>query len=145
MTSEEGTITKVEGEKTWVLVRRSSMCEGCKSKRTCNTLSNSMNMESEAINTVGGKVGDRVLLKIESGSLLKISFIFYMIPVLALLVGAIIGIEVGTYLKSDPELFSLLIGIITCAISFLIIRIFAKRLYKNKSYIPEIIRIVSTD
>lgn len=142
MNTEEGTITKVNGDKAWVCTRRSSMCEGCKSSGVCSSLGGGEEMEAEAINTIGGKVGDRVLLEISSKSLVKISFIFYMIPVIFLISGVIVGMKIGRAYFSKPELISLLFGILGCAMAFIIVKIIARRLNKNNEYMPEIIRII---
>jgi sigma-E factor negative regulatory protein RseC len=142
MSSEEGTITRVEGEKAWVKVRRSAMCDCCKSRKTCATLTDNMNMESEALNTANAKVGDRVLLKIESIALVKVSFLFYMVPVLALLIGALIGKEIGE--KSNTEIYTALFAILASVLAFLIVKLFANRLDKDKKYTPEVIKIISS-
>ena len=144
MSTEEGTIVKVAGAKAWVRTRRSSMCEGCKSSGVCNSLSGGGDMETEAVNTIGGKVGDRVLIKIPSKSLWKISFVLYMIPVIFLVTGALVGQTIGEkYFSSiEPELCSLLLSILACALSFLIIRIFARQVRGNRDYMPEIVKII---
>ncbi len=144
MSTEEGTIIKVAGDKAWVRTRRSSMCEGCKSSGVCNSLGGGGDMETEAVNIIGGKVGDRVLLKISSKSLWKISFVLYMIPVIFLISGAMVGLKIGEkYFPSlEPELCSLLSSILACALSYLIVRIFAKQVRENKNYMPEIVKVI---
>ena len=101
-------------------------------------------METEALNTIGGRVGDRILLKISSKSLWKISFILYMIPVIFLVSGAIVGQKIGEkYFPSlGPDLCSVLSSILACALSYLIVRIFAKRVRGNRNYMPEIVKII---
>lgn len=143
MSTEEGTITKITGAKAQVLVRRSEMCDCCGSKSVCHTLGGGKNMEAEALNTAGGKVGDRVLLKIESKVIWKISLIFYFIPVVALVLGAVLGMGIGENSGSDPELFSALFGILAAGLSFFVIKLIASHLNKNKDYFPEIVKIVS--
>ncbi len=142
MSTEEGTITKVAGHKAWVRVRRSSMCENCSSKGICTTIGGGESMESEALNTANGSVGDRVLLRIPQKSLLKISFVFYMVPVIFLIAGIIAGMKIGKTYFPDPELISMLSGIAACAASFIIIKIFAHRVRKNRDYMPEIVKII---
>lgn len=143
MSSEEGTITKVNGDKAWVLVRRSEMCDCCSSRGICHTLGGGKNMEAEAINTAGARVGDRVRIKIKTGILWKISLLFYMIPVLALVLGALIGIRIGNQIHWDPEMVSALSGILFAGLSLVLIRIIASRLQHRKEYIPVIDKIVS--
>ena len=142
MNTEEGTVTKVEGNKAWIMVARSEMCDCCGSRGICHTLGGGKNMEAEAINTVQAKVGDRVQLSIKPGVLWKISLLFYMIPVIALVSGALIGFEIGLSLKFDPELFSAFLGISFAALSYIIIRFIANRLKHKKDYMPEVVRVV---
>ncbi|MCP5106025.1 MAG: SoxR reducing system RseC family protein [bacterium] len=142
MSREEGTITKVADDKAWVRTRRSSMCEGCKSQGVCHSLGGTENMETEAINTAGAKEGDRVVLEIASGSLWKISFIFYMIPVFFLIAGVIAGLKIGKNYSAEPELFSFLCGVLACFVAYSIIKLIAKVLEKNKAYIPKVIKII---
>ena len=37
-------------------------------------------MEVEAVNVAGARVGDQILLRIESGAVLKVSFLLYIFP-----------------------------------------------------------------
>jgi sigma-E factor negative regulatory protein RseC len=144
MSTEEGTVTKVAGDKAWVLVRRSSACDCCKSGGVCNSLAGSGNMEAEAINTAGGKVGDRVRLSLSSKSIWKISFMFYMIPVIFLAAGAIIGMELGkrNFPGFDPEMMSLVMALLGCAVGFLIVWVYSRFAAVKREYIPEVIRIL---
>ena len=118
------------------------MCNACNCRNTCSTLGGGETMEAEAINTASGKEGDRVLLEIPTKSLWKISFIFYMLPVIFLISGVIVGMKLaGTY-SLEPELGGLLLGVLGCAFSLLIIKVFANRVKKRRDYIPEIIKIL---
>jgi sigma-E factor negative regulatory protein RseC len=142
MSKEEGTITKVLENKAWVRVRRSPMCNACNCKSTCGTLGGGETMEAEAINTAGARVGDRVLLQVPSTALFKISFILYMIPVIFLIAGVILGMKLaGTY-SLEPELGAFIMGIAGCGLASLIIMLFAGKVRKNKDYIPEVIKII---
>ncbi|MCK5058708.1 MAG: SoxR reducing system RseC family protein [Candidatus Aminicenantes bacterium] len=144
MSTEEGTITKIAGDKAWVLVRRSSACDGCKSGGVCSSLGGSGDMEAEAINTADSKVGDRVRLKLSSKSIWKISFMFYIIPVIFLALGAIVGMEIGkrSFPGFDPEMMSLAIALLACAVGFLIVWVYSRIVGEKREYVPEVIRIL---
>lgn len=142
MSTEEGTITKVSENTAWVKVRRSSMCDACNCQRTCSILGGGETMEAEALNTADAQVGDRVLLKIPSTLLFKVSFIFYMIPVIFLISGVILGMKMARNYSLEPELGAMIMGILGCILAFLIIRLFAKKVQKNKAYVPEVIKII---
>jgi sigma-E factor negative regulatory protein RseC len=143
MNTEEGTITRVEGNKAWVLVARSEMCDCCGSRSVCHTLGGGENMEAEALNTIKAREGDRVQISIKPGILWKISMLFYMIPVIALITGALIGVEIGPHLKTNPDVVSAFLGISFAALSYIIIRKIANRLKEKKDYMPEVVRVVN--
>lgn len=143
MSTEEGTITKVAEDKAWVKVRRSAMCDVCNCKSACSIIGSGEIMEAETLNTANGKEGDRVLVKIPSKSLWKISFILYMIPVIFLISGIIIGMKLAKNYSLEPELGALLLGVIGCILSFFLIKLLAKHIRKNKEYTPEVIKILT--
>lgn len=143
MNTEEGTVTRVEDKIAWVMVARSEMCDCCGSRGICHTLGGGKNMEAEALNTVEARVGDRVQIAIKPGVLWKISMLFYMIPVIALVIGALIGMEIGTSLKTDPEVVSAFLGISFAALSYIVIRKIANRIKGKKDYMPEVVRVVN--
>ena len=141
---EEGTITKVVGSKALVLVGRSSMCDGCHSRSVCKNLGGGKTMEAEANNSAGGKVGDRVLLKIDTSLFLRMTFLVYMIPVFALIAGAVIGVKFGTRYSWNPELASLVLSVSAFVITFLVIYVIGKRARVKQRYTPEIVKIISS-
>jgi sigma-E factor negative regulatory protein RseC len=141
---EEGTITKVYDSKALVQVGKSSMCEGCQSRSLCKNLGGGKTMEAEAKNSAGGKVGDRVLLKIETSLFLRITFIVYIIPVLALIAGAIIGVKCGPQYSFNPELASVVLSVSAFIIAFMIIYVIGKRTKGKQGYMPEIVKILSS-
>jgi sigma-E factor negative regulatory protein RseC len=141
---EEGTITKVVGSKALVLVGKSSMCDGCHSRSVCKNLGGGKTMEAEANNSAGGKVGDRVLLKLDTSLFLRITFLVYIIPVLALIAGAIIGVKFGPQYSFNPELASLVLSVSAFIITFLILYVVGKLAKVKQKYIPEIVKIISS-
>ena len=142
MSTEEGTITRVSEDKAWVRVRRGSMCDACNCRSACSTLGGNEIMEAEALNVANGQPGDRVILNIPSKSVWKISFIFYMLPVLSLIAGVIAGMKLAPHYSLEPELGALILGALGCIFSILIIKLFARHVSKNREYIPEVIRVL---
>jgi positive regulator of sigma E activity len=99
-------------------------------------------MESEALNTVNAKEGDRVLIKIPATSLFRISFILYMLPVIFLALGIVAGMKLAPGLSMDPQVGALVAGILGLGVSAVIIMFFSKQVRNNKDYMPEAIRII---
>ena len=142
MATEEGIVKKITGNTASVLVQRSEMCCGCASQNACNTLGGGKDMLADAINDIDAKEGDRVILNINSGSALKLTFIVYMLPVIMLVVGAMTGIKLGKDMSFDPELLAVLLGLGAFILSFLGIIIFGRRQKNNRDYMPVLVKVV---
>ncbi len=124
----------------WVRTTRSSACASCSSKDACQG-GGGKEMEVEAINSADAQVGDRIVLNIQTASLLKATFLLYVFPILALIAGAVLGQAVGVMRGADPSGLSALFGFLFFGVAFIVIRITGRRLSTNASYQPEIIKI----
>lgn len=98
-------------------------------------------MEVEAINTADARMGDRIVLNIETTSLLKAAFLLYVFPILAMIGGAVLGQVVAVSRGSDASGFSALFGLLFFVLAFFAIRVFDRYLAKDARYQPEIIKI----
>ncbi|MBI5573720.1 MAG: SoxR reducing system RseC family protein [Elusimicrobia bacterium] len=105
---------------------RQEMCKKCGS---CQKSENGI-MYLELENSIGAKVGDKVLVKIEPSNL-KISAILYGIPSTMLIIGIFLG-----YFLFNSEIYGFLTGFIFLFISFLVIK---KSIKKYKPKIEKII------
>ena len=141
MATEEGIITKVYSSTAWVKCAKSAACESCSAKSFCNTAGND-DVEVEAINTVGAKVDDRVTISFETSSLLKVTFLVYMIPVLFLILGVVIGDKIASILNYDQSIFSVLGGFLFLFAAYFFVKLKGNELSKKDAYQPKIIRIL---
>lgn len=144
MATEEGVVFKM-GEPgagtAWVKTTRTSACKACSSRHACQVEGSGKEMEVEAINSADARVGDRIILNIETASLLKATFLLYVFPILAMIAGALLGQTVGVMKGLDPSGLSALFGFLFFGLAFIVIRITGRHLSKNASYRPEIIKI----
>ncbi len=136
-----GFVKKVIGDKIELEVRRVS---GCGSG--CNSCSSSCEVAPHNIilpNKLNAKVGDFVEVKGEVGNILKYTFIVYMIPFAAVILGIILG---NSYFKNNGysayELLSFLTGIIFLALSYFIIKIIDNRISKKNESVISAVRIL---
>ena len=142
MAIEEGVVFKIGAAgKAWVRTTRSSACESCSSRHACQGEGPGEEMEVEAINTADASVGDHIVLNIKTTSLLKATFLLYVFPILAMLAGAVIGQWVADMRGSDPSAMAALFAFLFFGLAFVIIRVTGRRLAKDNSYKPEIIKI----
>lgn len=144
MATEEGIVIKVDSSTAWVKCTKSAACESCKAKGFCNTMGGggTDDVEIEAINTVGAKIDDRVTISFETSSLLKVSFLVYMVPVLFLILGVVIGDKIAPMLNYDQTIFSIVVGFLFLVAAFFFVKAKGKVLSTKEEYKPKIIRIL---
>lgn len=142
MRREKGIVTKTASHgRAWVETIRTSACEGCASKESCHGSGKAM--EVCAINDAGAKVGDRVMISIGTGTLIKMSLLAYIFPVFALMAGATLGNILAPSFNINPSLSSGIGGFGSLAIAFLVIRLCEGRIARGDIYTPRITHIIS--
>ena len=99
-------------------------------------------MEVEAVNVAGARVGDQILLRINSGAVLKVSFLLYVFPILLMLAGAVAGQLLAPSFGMNPSGLSAAVGVGCFLFSFILIRRTGSRLARQKSYRPRVIRVI---
>ncbi len=142
MASEEGVVVRVDGADTRVKTIRGDACESCSSKAACHTMGGGREMEVSALNPIGARVGDRVVLKMDTLPFLKGTFLVYMFPILLLVGGAALGewISLSSNLQSPlPSVLSAFGGL-ACGLLFM--KRIANRLAQKTDYRPRIVRVI---
>lgn len=99
-------------------------------------------MEVETINTAGAGIGDRVVIGFQTSSLLKISFLVYIFPILSMIIGAIIGQKIALFYSLDESFLSAIFGFLFFFFAFLFIKTKGSKLAKKNEYRPKIIKII---
>ena len=142
MATEQGIVIKTDSSAAWVKTIKSGACKGCSARGSCHSAGSSNEMEVKAINEAGAKVGDRIVLSLESSSLLKVTFLLYVFPILLLIIGAVIGQEIAPYLDLYPSGFSAIMGFSFFVAAVLIIKSKANKLAEKNEYRPKVIKII---
>ncbi|MGA1871593.1 MAG: SoxR reducing system RseC family protein [bacterium] len=143
MTTEEGTVIEIDDSIAWIKIIRTASCKGCSAKIFCISCEQENQMKVKALNTLGARVGDKVVIGIETSSYIKISLLIYLFPILCLIAGAIIGEIIASDYSVNPSLLSALFGFLLFFLSFVIVKLTAHTLAKKKEYRPEIIKIIT--
>ena len=91
MLSEEGVVKELKGERARVTTQRGAACADCGTRHACKALGGSDEAEITALNRAEAKVGDVVELVLPEKALLWASVMVYLLPVVGLLIGAILG------------------------------------------------------
>lgn len=142
MATEEGIVTKTNSHTAWVTTTKTSACESCAAKSSCTVLGGGKEMEVEAINNAGAKVGEKVVISFESAPLLKATFLLYVLPILFLLVGAFIGDKLAPSFDWDRSICSLMMGLLFFVFSIKFVKSKGNKLAKTDEYRPKITKII---
>jgi len=129
---EEGIIIKIEGNLAQAEIERKSACRACGlcSLRGRNT------MMAEVENSIGAKVGERVRIEIPSSAILKGALLFYILPLVALILGIVLGIKITKH-----QTGGLILGFSFFILSYILIWLYNKKTKAQNIYRPKITRI----
>lgn len=132
---EEGIVKESKDGIATVVISNSDNCEECTAKLYCKP-GNSNERSLTVKDTFGVNSGDKVRVSINGSQILRVSFLIYGIPLILMLVGLFIGMQLFPIHK---ELYSTIFAVGLVSIYILIIHfIDKKRNYQLKSY-PEIV------
>lgn len=142
MATEEGVVIKIESDLARVLTTQSSACKSCSSKHSCSSTEAGKDMEVDAINMAGARVGDRIVLHFETASLLKATFLLYIFPILCMLFGASVGHWFSLKHGLNDSAVSAVAGFLCLILSFALVRTKANKMAQNERYRPKIIKVL---
>jgi sigma-E factor negative regulatory protein RseC len=138
--TKTGIVRGIEGRMALVVTRMEPECEGCKARDACSvTGGGGANVEVRARNTAGADVGDVVTISIKGTSLVKVSFLVYMVPILALIGGVVLGYSISGVIPVDENLLVGLFGLLAFSGAFIWLKKKGDKLSNKKEFIPEII------
>ncbi|MBI5191487.1 MAG: SoxR reducing system RseC family protein [Nitrospirae bacterium] len=138
---EEGTVVETTGNTARVMMKPGAGCEGCKSG-SCKVAGGERILDAD--NPVGAKAGQDVLLDIGGGAFLKASFIVYMVPVIALFIGAGLGDYISKAYpdKMTPDFWQASLGIFFLVLSVIGIRLYDRHIAKGRGLRPVIVKVM---
>ena len=141
MPREEGVVVRIVPDGAVVCVKRSDACHGCPSSQLCH-MGTSGEREVVAKNPLGAREGQRVEIEVQDGLLVRASFIVYILPIVALIIGALCGRwaihSLGIPWSEDS---GAVIGGLTCMTAvFVLIKIKGMSRHAMEKYQPTIIK-----
>jgi len=141
MITEIGTVQEIKKIYAIIKVQKSSACAQCSSRETCDIADKDAKIE--VLNDLGAKKGDLVELSMPEGTLLKASFLVYLLPVIALLAGAFTGKALADATGINQTFASLAVGFLLIGIVFyILIRRHRSEEYQ-KRFRPRMTRILN--
>ncbi len=131
---EAGEVVKIEKNFAVVKIDRKSECEKC---GMCGMKKGMSFVEVNSTNTVGAKVGDKVIIETGDGAkFLAVVFVF-LIPLILLAAAILLGY---VYIKNEIYILSICLG--TLVAWYTILSIIDKKFAKLKGFCPEIVQII---
>jgi sigma-E factor negative regulatory protein RseC len=134
MATEEGIVTRVDGLLAEVLTVKSEACAACSAKGYCHDSGREMTVS--VLNHVQARPGDRVRLEIATGAFVKVMFLLYIVPILALLAGALSGLALS---GDGGAAVGALIGF---ALAVAFVRLRGRKMGTMPDYQPRIVRVL---
>lgn len=135
--TERARVVKTAGKIAVLQIEKRPECDGCK---ICAFRNGASRVKVKALNAIGAKAGDAVLVKAEKDNRLLASFVVYVIPVL--LAGA--GVLIGA-LCFEKELWAALLCLAGLALGFAAVYLCDKVLSKSRGFGMEVVEILDTD
>lgn len=141
---ETGKVIDVQNNTVRVLITRHTACGDC---GACQVGRDNLNMVITVENNVKAKKGDCVLIELSTENFLFASFIFYGIPLLALIFGIILSyysLKILGHANDFVQLIASISGLFFLSISYIIIKKYESKFKKMSRFKSKIVRIVDT-
>jgi sigma-E factor negative regulatory protein RseC len=141
MITEQGVVDRVSGRKAVVRIEKSSACAACQSRESCQEGSG-REMVIEVANDLGAGEGDRIEISIPGGSFLILSLLVYLLPVAALIAGAVAGGAFAGTLHMNPTFASIVGGCLGIGVTFYALKRLDRSSRAQKEFRPRMTRIL---
>lgn len=141
MLEEQAIVVEVSAEEVWVETCRQTACQSCSAKSSCghSLLSKISSGKTQRLQVKTDKelqVGDQVVLGLDEGAFIRGSALVYLLPLLALIIGAL----TGDALFGHDSLMSFVLagaGLLAC---FAYVRWYSWRHRQDAQYQPVVLR-----
>ncbi len=137
----------INGKYVQLSTSRRGICEGCSDKSTCSfdtALGKGTPEIITAINSLQAKPGDSVEFDLTGHEELKLSLIVWIIPLIGLIIGALLGATYYNFLSLSYDSGTLLGLVLGFGIAFSFVVIYEKFLANEKKVLPIILKINET-
>jgi sigma-E factor negative regulatory protein RseC len=154
MIEETGTVVACAGSFARVATQRRSACGGCVAQGACGTslLERALGrapVQVHALNQVRAVVGDRVVVGVSEQGLLAGAVALYLVPLLGLIGGLVLGASVAQILMAgavlsrvDPDLLALAGAAIGFSLALSWLRGYSASLRESEGRQPVILRVL---
>lgn len=138
MIVETGRVAKIDVGKAIIEIEKGTACTKCHAGCACDLGKNTMVVEAN--DPIGVHVDQFVELSIPNESALRASFVVYVVPLLALIIGTLVGEYFGTAL-GIKNVFEILVGFGGLGLSLLFVRYYNNLFKQNLKNQPVITKV----
>lgn len=139
MLVETGQVREVMAGRALILIKRASACQSCGARGACLTFG-SNERTVEVRDPLGTSVGDRVQIGIPPAQVVWASTLVYILPVIAMIAGAMIGLSIAPEGARDETAAGCSFGAL--ALCFLGLYIVDRLRGVREDKIPIVLRVV---
>ena len=145
MIEETGTIVEADEHYAWVEAASSSSCSHCTANQACGTASlqkwfNRRPNRLRVVNDQNLNAGERVVIGIPEQALVKGSFLVYMLPLLCMIAGAMLGVFINDLMQWHfRDALSIIFALLTLIGGFVLVQKHYLRKSKQQSQFQPII------
>ena len=151
MIEEVALVLNCDGEYADIETKPQSSCGGCSSNSVCGAgvfskVFGNRKTVVRVVNSIHAKPGDQVIIGLQESALSKVSLVFYMVPIISMLLLAVVGQESAIRLGyASYDLFAVLGGVVGFLVGLGLVRIFAKRVQGDSRYQPVLLRLATSE
>lgn len=148
MIEELGTVEKVIGDTVYVRTSVKTTCHGCSQNSHCGTglIAKTMTNKSQLLKlkcTMPAVVGDTLKIGLPETSMLLASSLFYLVPLLTMLVSSIVGSLFLPSIGLASELWIVLFTVACMLMSYIGVRHYVNAF--EQRFIPTILSVIPKD
>ena len=142
MIEEPAVVVEAGDGYAWVETQRRSACGACAASDGCGTAAlakvwGERQVRVRAISTLPLRPGDAVIVGLVEGALVRGSLLIYLLPIILLLAGALLGQAVFAGAGEEPVILA---GAVGLALGFLAARVVSRRLRGDARFQPVVVR-----
>ena len=147
MIEETGRVVAVEHDVALIETQRRNACDSCAVNKGCGTgviskLFGQRFTQVKALNKVGAKVDDEVIVGLYEQALVRGSLAVYMVPLIFMFAMALLGQVVATDVlgMESGEGMSIIFALLGLGLGFLWVKRFSQKISTDERYQPVILR-----
>lgn len=139
MVVETGRVTKVADGKAIVEIERSSACAKCHAGCVCDIQKSTMLVEAN--DPIGVHIDQCVQMSIQTASVLRASFVVYVVPLFALIGGVLLGAYLDR-IFGIRNVLEILVGFGCLGLSLIVVRFYNNIFKQNSKNQPVIMKVI---